>query len=206
MTAADMLRIIEASRPKYNNKYAQDLDQALKRLIGRKAFSYSQNEDAQYKNYRAAALRDGRRAMEDSLGSNAALTGGFSNSFALNAAQQQYNNNLNKLQDIIPQLYGRALERYKAEGSGMQADVDNYRSIYKDELGAFEKQLGSWQKDRAYYLGKAKQEEQEELKRMELAAKTASRGGSRRKTQQKRSAAVTKDKLNGLFGRFMGAR
>ncbi len=191
MKAAEMLKIIEGSKPKYNDKYKLALDNALKLLINRKAFSYNKDDDAQYKNYRASAIREGKRAMEDTMGYGASLTGGLNNSYAISVAQQQYNNNLNKLQDIVPQLYAKAMERYRQEGEGLQNNVDNYRNLQDKDIRAYEKELSAWQKDRGYYLDKAEQEAEEELKRAELAAKySRGSGGTRGKNKQRRIGSM----------------
>ncbi|NMD37599.1 MAG: hypothetical protein GYA87_02830 [Christensenellaceae bacterium] len=193
MTAAQMLKIIEGSKPKYNDRYKYALENALKLLLNRKAFSYNKDDDAQYKNYRAKAIREGKIAMEDTLGQAASLSGGLSNSYAVSAAQQQYNNNLNQLQNIIPQLYAKALERYKLEGEKLQGNVNNYLTLQNNDIKAFEKQLSAWQKDRSYYLSKAKQEAAEAEKRAKY-----SRGGGT--TKQKRKARF-RDKLFSLLER-----
>lgn len=64
--------------------------------------------------------------MEDTIGQAAMLTGGYSNSYAASVGAQAYNDQMSRLNDVIPTLQGLALDRYNAEG---QALKDRYNML-----------------------------------------------------------------------------
>ena len=66
----------------YTSQWAGKADAALDAIGSRKAFSYDLNADALYRQYRDQYIRQGRRAMEDTMGAAAGLTGGYGNSYA----------------------------------------------------------------------------------------------------------------------------
>lgn len=96
----------------------------LAELNGRPAFSYDPEEDPLYAQYRKRYIRQGRQAMEDTMGKAAALTGGYGNSYAETAAQQAYGKYLDELNDSLPELYALARESYDRE-------TDDLLSRYK---------------------------------------------------------------------------
>lgn len=114
---------------------------ALAELNSRKPFSYDPDGDALYKYYRDSYTSSGRRAMEDTVGRAAALTGGYANSYAVSAGSNAYNNELEKLGDKLPELYSLAYDRYKDETDAIKyryelldrADEQAY-SRYRDRL------------------------------------------------------------------------
>ena len=81
--------------------------------------------------------KQGRRAMEDTLGQAAALTGGYGNSYAQTAAQQVYTQQLDNLQEKIPELYALALETYRAEGDALQSRYDLLRSQEQQDYSRY---------------------------------------------------------------------
>jgi hypothetical protein len=54
--------------------------------------------------------------MEDAIGQASAMTGGYGNSYAQSVGQQMYQKEMQGLNDIIPDLYQLALDKYNAEG------------------------------------------------------------------------------------------
>ncbi len=101
-----------------------DPDRELERLYasitGRAAYSYTPSRDPLYRSYADRYVQNGRMAMRDTVGQGAALTGGYASSYAQSAGQQQYGEYLRALGEALPELYGKALERYRAEGERMR--------------------------------------------------------------------------------------
>ena len=102
-----------------------ELEELYQALMGRRSFSYHAAEDPMYRSAADRYVQNGRLAMRDTMGSAAALTGGYGSSYAQSAGQQQYGLYLQKLGAMMPELYRTALERYQAEGQEL-----------KDRLGA----------------------------------------------------------------------
>ena len=75
-------------------------------------FSYDVNRDALYQQLKDQYIQQGKLAMQDTMGQAASMTGGYGNSYAQSAGQQAYQGQLDNLNDMVPQLYQMALDRY----------------------------------------------------------------------------------------------
>lgn len=102
-----------------NWQYAQTNKDILEEYLGREPFSYDLNGDALYQQYKDKYIQQGKMAMQDTMGQAAAMTGGYGNSYAQSAGQQAYQNSLDNLNDIIPELYQMAYDRYNQKGQDM---------------------------------------------------------------------------------------
>ena len=125
----------------YQSKWQDSINSYVNQIQNRKPFEYNVNEDALYNQYVNQYQQQGKMAMMDTMGQAAALTGGYGNSYAQSVGQQAYQGYLNQLNDVVPQLYSMALDRYMNEGDQMynnlnlmmqQDDIDYGR--YRDQL------------------------------------------------------------------------
>jgi len=108
---------LAASKPgDYVSANGERLSQLYSSLQNRPAFSYNPEEDGLYQAYRKQYTNLGRRAMEDTLGQAAALTGGYGSSYSQNAGQQAYDSYLIQLTNKIPELAQTARSAYDSEG------------------------------------------------------------------------------------------
>ena len=103
----------------YQSKWQSQIDDIIGRILNREEFSYDVNEDALYKQYAEQYQRGGKMAMQDTMGQAAAMTGGYGSSYASTAGNQAYQAYLAQLNEVFPELYGMALDRYNAEGQEM---------------------------------------------------------------------------------------
>lgn len=111
----------------------------MDRILNREKFSYDLDGDALYQQYKDKYIKQGKMAMEDTMGQAAAMTGGYGNSYAQTAGQQAYNAQLDNLNDIVPELYQMAYDRYNQEGqdlynqySLLSADKDSEHGMWTD--------------------------------------------------------------------------
>ena len=120
-------------------------DAAMEQYLNRGAFRYNVNEDALYQQYKDQYIQQGRLAMMDTMGQAAAMTGGYGNSYAQNVGQQAYHQYLQGLNNVVPELYGMAQDRYDQEGE----DILNRYSLYTDreaqEQEKYQQALSQWQ-------------------------------------------------------------
>ena len=137
-----------------------DLDSILNQYLNREKFSYDFNSDALYQQYRDKYIKQGKLAMADTMGQAAAMTGGYGNSYAASAGNQAYQASLENLNDIVPELYAMALDRYNQQGQ----DLANQYSMLSDDRNAAYSQ---WQdgynrlaSDRDYYANRYDSERQ----------------------------------------------
>lgn len=98
-------------------------EQAWQDYLNREVFSYDPEKDPLYQSYRKQYTDAGRLAMEDTVGMASTLTGGYGNSYAQTAGQQTYNAYLQQLSSLMPELYGAAYDRYRAEGEDLYNEI-----------------------------------------------------------------------------------
>ena len=145
----------EQERPEYTGTYDDDLNALYEKIMGREKFTYDPNRDSMYHQYRDLYVQQGQQAMADTMGQAAGLTGGYSSSYGQNVGQQAYNAYLQKLNEIVPDLYGAAAEQYAREGEAlydqyaMLGDLrDQEYGRHQDELDQYWQKLG-WLADQA---------------------------------------------------------
>ena len=130
------------------------MQDALKALQNRKKFSYDVNSDALYQQYKDKYVQQGKQAMQDTMGQAAALTGGYGSTYGQAVGQQQYNAYLQNLNDVVPELYQLALERYNMEGDDLKTQYSLLADQYQQEYGRYRDMLSDWQTDRSFLSGR----------------------------------------------------
>ena len=130
--------------PSKNDAYQRANDQATAiydKIMNRGEFSYDVNKDKLYQQYRDLYAQMGRSAMEDTMGQAASLTGGYGSTYSQNAGQQAYNAYLQKLNEVVPELYNAAYNRYNQEGQ----DLMNLYSMARSNAdSAYERDYNQW--------------------------------------------------------------
>lgn len=130
--------------PSKNDAYQRANDQATAiydKIMNRGEFSYDVNKDKLYQQYRDLYAQMGRSAMEDTMGQAAALTGGYGSTYSQNVGQQAYNAYLQKLNEVVPELYNAAYNRYNQEGQ----DLMNLYSMARSNAdSAYERDYNQW--------------------------------------------------------------
>ena len=137
----------------FSSQYKGQLDSLYDKVLGRKDFSYDMNKDLLYQQYRDQYTKNGRKAMQDTLGQAAALTGGYNNSYAQQAAQQTYDSYLGEVNAMVPELYQKAFDRYQAEGDELYDMFSMAKSLYEQDYGEHRDKVSDWQSDRNYAQG-----------------------------------------------------
>ena len=135
----------------YVSGYQQKIDNMMDQILNREGFSYDFTSDPLYQGYKNQYVHQGRLAMQDSLAGAAALTGGYGSSYAAAAGSQAYQNQLNQLNEKIPALYQAALNRYDAEGSHMQAALEQLLGVDKQAQQAHQEKLDNYFKELKQY-------------------------------------------------------
>lgn len=136
-------------RPEYTYDDSR-LQEYYDKLMNRKDFSFDINGNALFNQYKDYYQKQGQLAMMDTMGQASALTGGFGNSYAASAGQQAYQQNLDKLNDVVPELYQLALQQYQMEGDNLQS---MYGILADDRDFAYNRYLGDvdiWQGERDF--------------------------------------------------------
>lgn len=110
---------LESTGGSYQSRWTEKLNGLLDKITNRQPFQYDVNADALYQMYKDQYVRQGRMAMQDTMGQAATMTGGYGNSYAQNAGQQAYEGYLQQLTGKIPELYQTAYDQYAQEGQDL---------------------------------------------------------------------------------------
>lgn len=100
-------------------------------------FSYDLDKDALYQQYKDKYIQMGKLAMADTMGQASAMTGGYANSYAQSVGQQAYQGQLDNLNDIVPELYQMALDRYNIGKEDLYNQYGMLLSEYEREYGLY---------------------------------------------------------------------
>ena len=193
------LNQVQSRRPgEYQSQWDGELTELYNRIANRKPFSYDIGTDPVYQQYREQYQRQGRLAMQDTMGQAAALTGGYGSTYGEQVGQQAYNAYLQNLNDVVPDLYNAAYNRYRDEGTdlynqyGLLSDretkaysryrdtVNDYYSDLSDARSAYDsaysRDYNQWSDQLSYWAQKAANENSAYLQ--QLAAQSRASGGS----------------------------
>lgn len=124
--------------------YGQSLKDQMDKINNRKQFTYDLNGDALYQQYKDQYMTQGRLASADAIGQASAMTGGYGNSYAATVGNQAYQGYLQKLNDVVPELYNMAYNRYQQEGQDMKDMLAMYESAYGREYGEHRDKVGDY--------------------------------------------------------------
>ena len=120
---------------------SEEYEDLAKKYQEREPFQFDLNADALYQQYKNAFMNQGKLAMQDTIGQASAMTGGYGNSYATTAGSQAYKSSLDRLNDVIPDLYQMAYDRYRQQGQDMlnrlslyESDRANKYSMHRDEV------------------------------------------------------------------------
>ena len=139
--------------PSYTSRYDEKLNELVDQIINRDPFSYDAENDPLYQFYRDRYQRNGDKAMRDTLGAQAARTGGLSSSYAGSVAQQSYNDYMQGLNDIVPELYKLAYSMYKDDEDSQRANVEMLRALEQGDYAKFQDLLAQYNTDRSFNYG-----------------------------------------------------
>ena len=136
----------------YQSAWQTQLNDTLQKILNREPFSYDLNGDALYQQYKDQYTTQGKMAMMDTMGQAAALTGGYGNSYAQNVGQQAYQAYLQQLNEVVPELYGVALDQYNQEGQNLYNQAALMAKQEDQDYGRYQDQLSEYYAalDRAY--------------------------------------------------------
>ena len=155
-----------ANQPgEYTSAWSDQIGAILDRIMNREKFSYDLNSDALYQQYADQYTQMGKMAMMDTMGQAAAMTGGYGNSYAQSVGQQAYQGYLQQLAEVVPELYGMALDQYTQEGQNMmnqysllvdqdQQDYGRYRDSVEDYNAKLQAAYDQYNTERDYDYSK----------------------------------------------------
>ena len=137
----------------YQSQYTPQMQSAMSQYQNQKPFEYDVNADALYQQMKDSYTRSGKMAMQDTMGKAAAMTGGYGNTYAQVAGQQQYGQYMQGLNDNIPALQDRAYQRYQDEGGKLLNQFNLAGQMEGLDYQKYQDALGNWQNQQGFDYG-----------------------------------------------------
>lgn len=153
--AGDALDAYIANKPgEYQSQWKNQLDALMNQILNRDKFSYDLNGDAFYQQYKDKYIQQGKMAMGDAIGQASAMTGGYGNSYAHSVGQQMYQKELQNLNDIVPELYQLALDKYNMDGQELYNKYGMVMDRENSDYGRYRDTVSDWNTERDYLTGR----------------------------------------------------
>lgn len=128
----------------YQSTWSSQLNDIIKQIQNGEKFSYDLNGDAMYQQYAQQYTTQGKLAMMDAMGQAATMTGGYGGSFAQTAGQQAYQAYLQQLNDVVPELYGMALDQHNQERQALYDQASLLAGMEDQDYGRYRDQLSDY--------------------------------------------------------------
>ncbi len=156
----------EKNKPKeYSSAYQKQIDEALDAILNRKPFSYDVNADPLYRQYKEMYMKNGEKAMLDTVGAVSALTGGYGSSYAVSAGNESYNDYLNKLNSLLPELRDSAYKSYENESEELAQTLSLLRSLDDSDYKKYRDGVSDYTNTRDYLFKKLNEMSDTEYKK-----------------------------------------
>ena len=131
-------------------QWQTQLKDTIDKILSREKFSYDLNGDALYQQYKDKYIQQGKMASADVMGQAAAMTGGYGNSYAQSVGQQAYAQQLQNLNDIVPELYQLAYDKHNQEGQDLYNQYAMLGNLEEQHYGRYRDELSDWLTERDY--------------------------------------------------------
>ncbi|MBS6955969.1 MAG: hypothetical protein KH230_22380 [Enterocloster asparagiformis] len=157
---ADKLEDLENSKPgDFNSRYDAQIQNIINTIQNRPQFDQNQVYDSDlYKQYREQYIQQGNKAMRDTMGNAAALTGGYGSTYATAAGQQAYDGYLSQLGDKTMDIYDRVYNQYLNEGQELYNQLGMLNNQDGIDYGRYRDTVGDYYNDLNYYSNRYNQE------------------------------------------------
>ena len=129
-----MEKLQERNRERGRPGADETIARLTRELEQREDFRYDPERDPVYTQLRRDYARAGQQAMRDSMGQAAALTGGYASSYSQSVGQQQAEAYLQRLSDVLPELYSAAYTRYQDQGKALERRLELAQKKREGEL------------------------------------------------------------------------
>lgn len=164
--AAQMLSEQMAKAPgQYNSPWSTQLNETLDKILNREKFSYDFNGDAFYQQYKDKFTQQARMASEDAAARASAMTGGYGNSYAAMAGAQAFNEQMGQLNDVIPELYQMAYDKYAREGQDLKDAYSLLAAREAEAYGKYRDEKADYLTERDYLTGRLESEKADDYNR-----------------------------------------
>lgn len=134
----------------YKSKYTQQINDTMNAIANKGEFTYDLYNDALYKQYKDQYINLGKLAMTDTMGQASALTGGYGNSYAQSVGNQAYQQYLTQLNDVVPQLYGMAMDKYNMDMDNLYKKYNMFNDADTKDYGRYRDTVSDYYTNRDF--------------------------------------------------------
>ena len=142
----------------YQSKYQGQINDVMSKLNDLGEYDYDPAADTAYQQYKSQYAQKAKLANQNAQANASAMTGGYGSSYSQQAGQQAYNAYLQKLNEVVPELYAQARSQYDCEGLALseryalissreKSDYDRYRDQVSDYYAALSDARGAYQSE-----------------------------------------------------------
>ena len=149
------LKTAETSVPSFSSSYDAQINEIYDKIVNREPFKYDYSTDPLYGQYKESYTQQGKQAMRDTMGQAAALTGGYGSSYGQAVGQQQYDAYMQRLNDVLPTLYGQAYDQYADEGAQLYDQLNMANAMRNTEYNQYRDTVADKQYEDAWQLQQA---------------------------------------------------
>lgn len=134
----------------YKSKYQSQINDLQSQISKKGDFTYDLNNDALYQQYKDQYINLGKLAMTDTMGQASALTGGYGNSYAQSVGNQAYQQYLTQLNDVVPQLYGMAMDKYNMDMDNLYKKYNMFNDADTKDYGKYRDTVSDYNTNRDF--------------------------------------------------------
>ncbi|MGN0982805.1 MAG: hypothetical protein ACI4O0_07940 [Candidatus Limivicinus sp.] len=198
------LKESEFALPEYSSSYDQQITELYNKIVSREPFKYDPMSDSLYGQYREQYTRMGRMAMMDSMGKAAALTGGYGSSYAQKVGQQEYDEYLQKLGEVMPELYGAAYQRYKDQGEALESQYQRLTRLEGQEYDRYRDQVEDAKYQQGMEANKEKAENDRKDKNYDRLVELITKVGYTPSREELEQSGMTQAQAEAYLKRYGG--
>lgn len=152
----EKLQELEGSKPAdFQSQYQADIDNIVKSIMNRESFQTDDVfESDLYNIYREQYINNAQKAMRDTMGHAAAMTGGYGSTYAQAAGQQAYDAQLQQLNDKTLDIYDRVYNQYLQEGQELYNQLGMLNEQDSIDYERHRDTVSDYYNDLNYYAGR----------------------------------------------------
>lgn len=155
--------------PTYQSRHDAAVQELLRQLVDRPAFSYDADKDPLYAQYAKEYTREGDRAVKNALGQAMAANGGLASSSAATAASQAGDYHASRLTDKIPELYQLSYNKYMNDHAMKLGDLGAVQGAEAADYDKYLTRLGQYDRDRDFDRDTWRMNRDDGIRELEMA-------------------------------------
>ena len=198
------LKESEFALPEFSSSYDEQITELYNKIVSREPFKYDPMSDSLYGQYREQYAQMGRMAMRDSMGKAVGLTGGYGSSYAQKVGQQEYDEYLQKLGEVMPELYAAAYQRYKDQGEALESQYQRLTKLERDEYDRYRDQVEDAKYQQGMEADREKADNDRKDKNYDRLVELITKAGYIPSQEELEQSGMTQEQAEAYLRRYSG--